>query len=127
MRRGRKFVIIVLMLWLPLQALAAVSMPFCAGMAGSAPTSAHAHHQHEGSTPAGNSYGSAHSDHRHAAAGTLQQCNNCGACNLACALGVPVSTQLLTQVAPTVQLHFSAHSPGLFIPDQPQPPPNSRS
>ena len=60
------------------------------------------------------------------AAGALQQCNNCGACNLACAPAVPVSALLLAGVAITVQPHFSADSPGLFIPDQPQPPPNSR-
>ena len=117
------------MLWLPLQAIAAVSMPFCphGGMAGVAQTSVHAHHQHqhEDSTPGSDHHGSEHGD-QHNAAGALQQCNNCGACNLACAPAVPVSALLLAGVAITVQPHFSADSPGLFIPDQPQPPPNSR-
>ena len=127
MRRIRTFVVGVLMLWLPLQAIAAVSMPFCThgGMAGVAQTSAHAHHHHEDSTPGSGHHGSPHRD-RHSAAGALEQCNNCGACNLACAPAVPVSPLLLAGVAITVQPHFSAHSRGLFIPDQPQPPPNSR-
>jgi hypothetical protein len=126
MRRIRGFVIGLLTLWLPLQAIAAVSMPFCphGGMA-AAQASMHAHHQHEHSTPDSGQQG-AHGGDQHPAAGALQQCNNCGACNLACAPAVPVSTMLLSGTTVPVQLHFSAHSPGLFIPDQPQPPPNSR-
>jgi ferredoxin len=126
MRRVRTCVVGLLMLWLPLQAIAAVSMPFCAhsGMAGLAQTSAHAHHHHEGSGPDPGHHGSQHGD-QHPAAGDLQQCNNCGACNLACAAAVPVSPLVLAAMAITVQPYFSADSVGLFIPDQPQPPPNS--
>ena len=134
MRLVRTFIVGFLMLWLPLQAIAAVSMPFCAhagmeggrhaGMTEAARTDAHAHHQHEHS-PAPSQH-----DHRdtgpHAAAGTLEQCNNCGACNLACAPAVPMSPLLLARLDVTVQPDFSARSPGLFIPDRPQPPPNSR-
>ena len=114
------------MLWLPLQAIAAVSMPFCphGGMAGVPHSSVHAHHQHESSTPVSGHDGN-HHGHQHPA-GALEHCNNCGACNLACAPAVTVSAVLLPGIAITVPLHFSGHSPGLFIPDQPQPPPNSR-
>jgi ferredoxin len=127
MRRVRIFVIGLLMLWLPLQAVAAVSMPFCphSGTAGVAQTSVHAHHQHEDSTPVSGHHGSQRGD-QHPPAGALEQCNNCGACNLACAPAVPVSAVLLSGTAITVQPDFSAHSPALFIPDQPQPPPNLR-
>ncbi len=115
------------MLWLPLQAIAAVSMPFCphGGMAGVAQTSAHAHHHHDDTAAGSGHHGSPYGD-QHPAAGSLQQCNNCGACNLACAPAVPVSPLLLAGVTTTAQPQFAAHSRGLFIPDQPQPPPNSR-
>ena len=127
MRRVRPFVIGLLMLWLPLQAIAAVSMPFCphGGTAGVAQTSVHSHHQHQDSTAASGHHGGQPGD-QHPTAGALEHCNNCGACNLACAPAVPVSPVLLSGVAITVQLHFSADSRGLFVPDQPQPPPNSR-
>jgi ferredoxin len=127
MRRARTFVVGVLMLWLPLQAITAVSMPFCphGEMAGLAQAWGHAHHQHGQSTPLSGHDGSRHGNHQ-PSTGTLQHCNNCGACNLACAPAMPTSAALLSGSAITVHPHFSAHSHGLFIPDQPLPPPNSR-
>jgi hypothetical protein len=125
MRRFRTLVIGLLILWLPLQAIAAVSMPFCPH-GGLAQTSVRAHRHHADSTPGSGHHGVLHGDHQHPTGG-LQQCNNCGACNLACAPAVPVSVVLLCVPATTVQPHFTADSSGLFIPDQPQPPPNSRS
>ena len=112
------------MLWLPLQAIAAVSMPFCAhGMGGGAALAPSAvHHHHEQSAPA-SSHPAGHGD-QHSAAGHLQPCNNCGACNLACAPAVPVSAVSITEPSSTVQPHFSRQFPQLFIPEQPQPPPN---
>lgn len=126
MRRVRGFVVGLLMLWLPLQAIAAVSMPFClhGGMAGVAQTSVHGHHHHEDSTP-GPGHNERQPSDQHSAAGDLQQCNNCGACNLACAAAVPVSPPVLAAIAIAAPPYFSADSLGLFIPDQPQPPPNS--
>jgi hypothetical protein len=125
MRRIRIFVIGVLMLWLPLQAVAAVSMPFCAhtGSAAAAQSAAPEQHHHSDSIPASDSHGHQHGD-PHPAAGALQ-CNDCGACNLACAPAVPASPMLLLAAPVTVQPDFLAQSYGLFVPEQPQPPPNS--
>jgi hypothetical protein len=126
MRRIRIAVIGLLMLWLPLQAIAAVSMPFCAGggIGSTAPASVHTHHQHDASAPASGHHGHQHEEG--AASDGLQPCNNCGACNLACAPAVPISGVLPQAPALTAELHFCAQSLALFIPDQPQPPPNSR-
>ena len=122
MRLVRIFVAGLLMLWLPLQAIAAVAMPFCphGHMAGLAEAGHHAHHQHGPAAPL-----SGHHDDHHPVKGTLQHCNNCGPCNLACAPAAPASAVLLFASTRTVHPDFSAHSNGLFIPDQPQPPPNS--
>jgi ferredoxin len=126
MSRARVFVIGLLMLWLPLQAIAAVSMPFCphGGTGGVAQPADHEHHDHKHPVPDSSHHESQDGDH-HLATGALQQCNNCGACNLACAPAVPVCALLIAGAALTVQSYFSAAPPGIFIPDRPQPPPNS--
>jgi hypothetical protein len=124
MRQIRIFVVGLLMLWLPVQAVAAVAMPFCPhGGAADAGASSHEHHHPDSSTPASEHHGSRHSN-PDTAAGGLQQCNNCGACNLACAPAVPASEVALSEVRVTVQPVFLATSFELFIPDQPQPPPD---
>jgi hypothetical protein len=125
MRRIRIFVVGVLMLWLPLQAVAAVSMPFCAhGTAGSttlAPSEEHHHHAESG--PASGPH-AGHGD-QHTAAADLQPCNNCGVCNLACAPAVPAAAVVISAPFGDVQPQFSRQFPELFIPEQPQPPPNA--
>jgi hypothetical protein len=128
MRRIRVFVVGLLMLWLPLQAVAAVSMPFCAhaGSRDAAHAAVPERHHHTGSMPGSDGHGQEQSDqHRHPAAGSLQQCNDCGACNLACAPAVPASVVLALAAPATVEPDFLAQSCGLFVPEQPQPPPNS--
>jgi hypothetical protein len=124
MRRVRIFVIGLLMLWLPLQAVAAVSMPFCthAGSADAAYAAVQEQHHHSHSMPDSDSHG--HQADQHPAAGSLQ-CNDCGVCNLACAPGVPASAMLPLAAPVTVEPDFLAQSHGLFVPEQPQPPPNS--
>lgn len=126
MRRFRFCVIGLLMAWLPLQAIAAVAMPFCphARAAGQAQVLGAAHQRHENHSAPGQHHHQ-HEAHHHAQ-GSLQHCNNCGACNLACAPAVPASPLLLAGPILTVPPQFSAQSAGLFIPDQPQPPPDFR-
>jgi hypothetical protein len=122
MRRVRIFVVGLLMLWLPLQAVAAVSMPFCAhALPADAAYAAVQQHRHSGSMP--DSHG--HQADQHPAAGSLQ-CNDCGACNLACAPAVPASAMLPLAAPVTAEPDFLVQSYGLFVPEQPQPPPNSR-
>jgi hypothetical protein len=117
MCRFRLPIIALLLLWLPLQAIAAVAMPFCAHASSPAAMHANGNHDHHPDEP--------HSGpHQHA--GSLQDCSGSGACNLACAPAVPVSATLLSPPPVTVPPHFYIRSAGLFIPEQPQPPPNSR-
>jgi ferredoxin len=117
MRRFRLPIIALLLLWLPLQAIAAVAMPFCAHGSSPAAMQAHGDHDH----PQDHSHSG---PHQHA--GGLQDCNGCGACNLACAPAAPASATLLSPPPVTVPPHVYIRSAGLFIPEQPQPPPNSR-
>ena len=125
MRRIRPVVVGLLMLWLPLQAIAAVSMPFCthsiAAGASVAPSAEHHHHAQSG--PASGAH-AGHGDHQTPAA-DLQPCNNCGACNLACAPAVPMAGVQITALSVAVQPAFSRQFSELFIPEQPQPPPNA--
>lgn len=127
MRQVRLFIIAFQMLWLPLQAVAAVSMPFCAhaGPADAAHTAVPEQRHHAGSIPGSDGHGHQH-DGQAPAAGPLQQCNDCGACNLACAPAVPTSVVVLLAAAVTAELDFLVQSHDRFVPEQPQPPPNSR-
>jgi len=125
MRRIRLFVVGLLMLWLPLQAVAAVSMPFCMHgiAAGAALAPSQEHHHHGEAVPAAGRHGT--HDDQHSAAGDLQPCNNCGACNLACAPAVPAAGVVLNAPSAAIQPQFSRQFPELFVPEQPQPPPNT--
>jgi ferredoxin len=117
MDRLRLPVIALLLLWLPLQAVAAVAMPFCTH--GWSQTTLHGgsghDHHHDPSQPA---------SHHHASG--PQDCNGCGACNLACAPAIPASAALLSPPPVTAPLQLHLSRAGLFIPEQPQPPPDSR-
>jgi hypothetical protein len=120
----RRAVVSLLLLWLPLQGLAAVSMPFCRHAVDSSigltaqedAHAGHAHHAHEPYTPA---HGSDTSDH----AGGMA-CNDCGACHLACAammLSEPIASAL-TVPAAKVSVPSPLAPPALVL-DQPNPPP----
>jgi hypothetical protein len=117
MYRLRLPVIALALLWLPLQAIAAVVMPFC--VHGSSQSTMHSNSEHD------HHHDGSHSEPHHQPGG-LQDCNDCGACNLACAPAVPASATLLSAPPVTAPLHFHFTRAGLFIPEQPQPPPNSR-
>jgi hypothetical protein len=121
----RRLVISVLLLWLPLQAVAAVTMPFCrhtfdSGMTASqepALAAQHAHHQHEPGAPSG-SPSSAADQH-----GGLT-CNDCGSCHLACAPAV-LSQLTSGQIVPLYTgLDLPPFlTPPAFVLDRPKPPP----
>ena len=125
MRRFTLLVTVLMTLWLPLQAVAAVTMPFCEQGQGQAPANHESPvggdvplHHHDGSQPA-------HSDHPatgHQDSSPLQ-CNGCGPCHLACApmLGVAVAiavAQPSYRFSPLAQVVPPAYSP-----EQPNPPP----
>jgi hypothetical protein len=121
----RRVAVFLLILWLPLQGIAAVAMPFCAHATGqesasSGPQADQNHHAHAHS-PATDSHAghdpapTKHSDF---------SCNGCGVCHLACAPTVPAGTILAFASADSIYSQLCSTLVRLFIPEQPQPPPN---
>jgi hypothetical protein len=120
----RRSIVFLLMLWLPLQGLAALTMPFCrhaldagAEQVTHALTDAeHAHHAHDHRTPADQPPSD---DHQ-----SGLSCNDCGACQLACAAMMLPSPVLGTLAAVAGPLHVAPPlAPPAFVLDQPYPPP----
>jgi hypothetical protein len=104
----RRLVLILVLLWLPLQGVAAVLMPFCeqaqpaaAGHAG--------HHEHQ-----------AADQHQPPAP---HGCDECGVCHLACAPGMPGAAGLLLGWTANGHTGSAPQAPPQFIPDQPHRPP----
>ena len=122
----RRLLISVLLLWLPLQALAAVTMPFCRHTQDArvmqpsqeqAHAAHHVHAQHDHAAPVhpGADPGAPH--------GAID-CNDCGSCHLACAPAVlsriVISEMVLANAGPDP---LPCLAPLTFVPDQPNPPP----
>jgi hypothetical protein len=111
---------LLMMLWLPLQGLAAVAMPFCQhGMHGQAVTNSeaapHAHHAHVvGTTPA--------SPQPHGGNGGFD-CNDCGVCHLACTPAAPSDSLAIHLVAGHLYGEPALWSAPWFIPEPPHHPP----
>lgn len=119
----RRLILVFLIAWLPLQAWAAVAMPFCKhalGHSSGAPTAVdhHAHHmqmaavqhhQHEDGTQA-KGYG--------------LLCNDCGACHLACSSSLVPAAIVIAVPAVPREYHLSPPtSLYLFYPEQLSRPP----
>jgi hypothetical protein len=108
----RRLVLILVVLWLPLQGMAAVVMPFCKqaqpAAAGHAPP-----HEHQA--------GKQHQPP------VLHGCDDCGVCHLACAPGVPSEVALTLELTATGPARFKAQAPPRFVPDQPRRPPLARA
>ena len=120
----RRTVVSLLLLWLPLQGLAAVSMPFCrhaldSGIGLTAQEDAHAGHAQHAHAPYTPAHGSDTSEH----AGGMA-CNDCGACHLACAAMMlsEAIASALTLPAAKVSVPSPLAPPALVL-DQPNPPP----
>ena len=94
MSKLRPIVVLLLLLWLPLQPLAAVAMPFCqhsesttfAGDESAAAAGEQLGH-HAGPSGGGHKH---HADAEDSAFSL--QCNDCGPCHLACAPAIGVAT-----------------------------------
>jgi len=124
----RSLVAFFLLLWLPLQAVAAVTMPFCA----------HAGHSHESAAAAMSDVeehdiafhrdrqGPLDSHHQHEpdSGSQVMNCNECGACHLACSPAAPATAVILahTSLRQSYFLHTPAR-PALFVPEQRKRPP----
>ena len=118
-------IVFMLLLWLPLQGLAALTMPFCrhaldAGAQQAAHGQAdaeHAHHDHGTPTDQprpGDQQGGL-------------SCNDCGACHLACAAVMLPAPVLGTLAAVAGRLHAAPPlAPPAFVLDRPYPPPLMR-
>jgi len=117
----RLIVTVLLAGWLPLQSVAAVTMPFCGAdhdsraMAMEAMDHAramdHSHHDMGHDAAAG---GGSHHD---------LDCNQCGLCHLACASALPSTTPALSDVLQAVFQPAPAVSATLFQPDRLLRPP----
>jgi hypothetical protein len=128
----RRLVVCLLLLWLPLQGMAALTMPFCrhGQEPGAAAATEHAAQLHTAHVHAG---------HRHdpgppAQPGAEQPpaadhlaCNECGACHLACAPAVPShAAEGLAPLPGTPRLGPPPCAPPAVVLEQPNPPPLTR-
>ena len=130
MVRWKSILALALVLWLPLQGIASVAMPFCrhaesADAATSVGSDAHAadhasavhlgdsqHHHPHGDDPKGVDYGFALS------------CNDCGACHLACAPAMTSALWGALALPPALQrISVDPPPPLAFVPEQPKRPP----
>jgi hypothetical protein len=129
MRAFRLLVASFLLLWLPLQAIAVVTMPFCAH-SGHSHQSAHPrnylsaaeeHDHHDADRPSSSQHG-----HQHGESGTslLINCDDCGACHLACSPTAPAGAMVIG-VTSLVQgyVELSPTQPPLFVPEPRKRPP----
>ena len=122
---ARRVILFLAILWLPLQGVVAVAMPFCAHATGheSAPSGLQAdqnHHVHVHSPATDLHPGDDPGPTKHSDFG----CNGCGVCHLACAPAVPTTTTLAFASVDSIYSHLYSTLVRLFIPEQPQPPPN---
>jgi hypothetical protein len=110
MRRIKSFLLIIIALWLPLQAAAAVTMPFCRHAA--EPVATEAAHCHQQVVESAATAMAADFD-----------CDNCAMCHLASAGFLLAATEALPPLAmsilvPKLDLVSASH-----IPEPPQQPP----
>ena len=125
----RRLVLAVLLMWLPLQGLAALTMPFCRHAPGTAAGDVVAQH--------GSAADHAGHAHHHDASGAAQEpvqpamsltCNDCGACHLACAAAMlPAPVMRAAAPASGGPDPAPAIAPLAHVPDQPNPPPLPRA
>jgi hypothetical protein len=114
MRRFKSYLMILIALWLPLQAASAVTMPFCrhaaeqVRMEEAMPSSAHCHEQvDESSAPAAGDF----------------YCDNCEMCHLATAGYLLVTAETLAPFAASILVPTLKPASLSYIPEPPQQPP----
>jgi hypothetical protein len=135
MRRLRSLLAALMILWLPLQGIAAVTMPFCVHGLGapavhSMPIEALAEAGLQDSQPAAHDATDAH-HHRNEHTGTQHgsdptgtlACNDCSMCHLACSPAVSTSAPTVERAGSESPMHFFPTLPPLFVPELRKPPP----
>lgn len=118
MRRCKTFLLILLALWLPLQAVAAAAMPFC-------------RHAAEPATQTEATQQSEHClEHARSAAGDAAEasgsdlaCDNCEMCHLASSGYLPITANGLALTAASAYMALPALAPLSHIGDPPLQPP----
>ncbi len=131
MVRWKSILVLALLLWLPLQGIASVAMPFCRHAESMQASTAHGSDSHAGThdpaTHAGGDTGHPYpmgADPHGGVEGSNLSCNDCGSCQLACA---PVmASALWSMLAPPATSERIAMDPSAlltFIPEQPKRPP----
>jgi hypothetical protein len=133
MKSRRTFLALLLMFWLPIQGYAAIAMPFCKHATqgtGVGHTSAFTQHvfKHGDATNHAH-HGVASAEHElppgtHHHSGALD-CNDCGACHLACSPALPPVEHELATAQRERFISVSPSLPPLFVPEQPKRPPLS--
>jgi hypothetical protein len=109
----RSLALLLLLVWLPLQGVAAAAMPFCEHQ--QAP--AGAADRHDGHPQ----------DHRSADHGVpAGNCDDCGVCQLACAPAMPSQSTVPAMSAATQRAAFECGTPPPFVPDRLHRPPLAR-
>ena len=107
MYRLKSIFLILLALWLPIQAAAAVTMPFCRHAAGQvAMEAAHCHDQAAGT-----------------AAASAVDCDNCAMCHLATAGFLLAAAETLSLHAASILVPRLEQASASHIPEPPQQPP----
>ena len=110
----RNAILILLMLWLPLQGVAASLVPLCENAGKASLQHDHQAHHHD------------HDHNGHPAKNPLP-CGQCDPCHMCCAMAIPATS---IQFSQNTDSEFVAATPTLltlFIPEQPQRPPQFRT
>jgi len=130
MVRWKSILALALILWLPLQGIASVAMPFCrhaerTDVSADLGPDAHAAHHATGAHREGSPHHHAGSDGSHAADyGSKLSCNDCGTCQLACAPAMAASLwRALASPATSQRIAIDPSALLTFVPEQPNPPP----
>jgi len=111
MRRFKSFLLILIALWLPIQAAAAVTMPFCRHAAEQAVEQAVAAAAH------------CHEQTADAATATAVDCDNCAICHLATTGFLLAATEALPPLAMSILVPKPDLVAASHIPEPPQQPP----
>lgn len=108
MRRFKSFLLILIALWLPIQAAAAVTMSFCRHAAEQVATeAAHCHEQMDETSAAASDF----------------NCDNCGLCHLASAGFLLAPTDSFPLHAASILVPKLTTASASHIPEPPQQPP----
>lgn len=124
-----RWIVVMLLLWLPFKGWAAVAMPFCSHTRNGEADAKHiaVHQQSADHLPNLGAESSTHDGSHHAAQGHSEHaklsCNDCGACHLACAPAASSAALRLSLTISSPPPHCAPQLLTLFEPELRKPPP----